>query len=127
MPSNSWLRKVPSKELYTWELLGGFGLPAEEEEMGPTDVDYLTHFRQAKVTFRTTAFYDRQERKVINTRSAYLHGPMRHPRLKGCEPDLMMVCVPRCGILVSGDARSSCLTLVLATQPIPTGSEKNTS
>jgi len=47
---------VSSKELYTWELLGGFGLPEEEEEMGPTDVDYLTHFRQAKVTFRTTAF-----------------------------------------------------------------------
>ena len=56
MPSNSRLQKVPSKELYTWELLGGFGLPEEEEEMGPSDVDYLTHFRQAQVTFRTTAF-----------------------------------------------------------------------
>jgi hypothetical protein len=47
MPSCSKLWKVPSKGLYTWELLGGFGLPGEEEEMGPTDIDYLTHFRQS--------------------------------------------------------------------------------
>jgi hypothetical protein len=56
MPSCSKPWKVPSKGLYTWELLGGFGLPGEEEEMGPTDIDYLTHFRQAQVTFETTAF-----------------------------------------------------------------------
>jgi hypothetical protein len=99
MPSCSKPRKVPSKDLYTWELLGGFGLPGEEEEMGPTDIDYLTHFRQAQVTFGTTAFsLIRQERKDINTGSAHLDGPMRHPRPKGCEPDLMTVCVPSCGI-----------------------------
>jgi hypothetical protein len=56
MPSCPKPRKVPSKGLYIWELLGGFGLPGEEEEMGPTDVDYLTHFRQVQVTFGTTAF-----------------------------------------------------------------------
>jgi hypothetical protein len=67
--------------------------------------------------------YALAEEQGINNSNAFVDGPMRRPRPKGCEPELMMVSVPRCGILKRGDTRKSCLTLVLATQPIPTGSE----
>ena len=64
------------------------------------------------------------EREDINTEVTNLNGPMRRrDRTAAILKSMMMDRVPHCGTGRSGDGRKSCLTLVLATQPIPTGSE----
>ena len=92
--------------------------------MEPIDIDYRVHRFIGLLTPGASSSQTGMQ-ESLNTRADYLNGPMRRRsqklRLRSDDESHSRLRHKRgCG---DASKRFSCLTLVLATQPIPTGSE----